>query len=69
MKSRTFSILNFLALNLLVFALYLNFVHTDNNTAPTVGTEKQTTKESGAAENNDSYSKSFRAGQKTASLN
>ena len=30
MKARFFKVLNFLAFNLLFFALYLNFVHKDN---------------------------------------
>ena len=32
MKKRIFRVLNFFAFNLLFFALYLNFVHKDNNT-------------------------------------
>jgi hypothetical protein len=31
MKKRLSRVLNFLALNLLFFALYLNFIHKDNN--------------------------------------
>lgn len=31
MKKRVFHVLNFLAFNLLFFALYLNFIHKDNN--------------------------------------
>jgi hypothetical protein len=31
MKRRLFRILNFVALNILFFALYLNFVHSDHN--------------------------------------
>ena len=34
MKKRTFNILNFLALNVLFFAVYLNFIHKDINTLP-----------------------------------
>lgn len=36
MKKRTFNLLNFLALNVLFFAVYLNFIHKDANTLPTV---------------------------------
>jgi hypothetical protein len=32
MKKRISKVLNFFAFNLLFFALYLNFVHKDNNT-------------------------------------
>lgn len=31
MKKRLFRVLNFCALNVLFFALYLNFIHKDNN--------------------------------------
>ena len=31
MKRRIFQVFNFLAFNLLFFALYLNFIHKDNN--------------------------------------
>jgi hypothetical protein len=34
MKSRISKVLNFFAFNLLFFALYLNFVHKDNNASP-----------------------------------
>ncbi len=36
MKKRVFNVLNFLALNVLFFALYLNFIHKDTNTLPAV---------------------------------
>lgn len=36
MKKRAFNLLNFLALNILFFALYLNFIHKDTNTLPAV---------------------------------
>lgn len=35
MKKRLSRVLNFFAFNLLFFALYLNFIHKDNNTAET----------------------------------
>jgi hypothetical protein len=34
MKKRAFALLNFLALNVLFFAVYLNFIHKDVNTLP-----------------------------------
>ncbi len=33
MKKRLLTVLNFLAFNLLFFALYLNFIHRDNNSS------------------------------------
>jgi len=36
MKKRAFNVLNFLALNVLFFALYLNFIHKDTNVLPAV---------------------------------
>ena len=36
MKKRTLTLLNFLALNVLFFALYLNFFHKDTNVLPAV---------------------------------
>lgn len=36
MKKRIAGVLNFFAFNLLFFALYLNFVHRDNNSQPPV---------------------------------
>ncbi|MEO6071088.1 MAG: hypothetical protein ABIN57_05905 [Chitinophagaceae bacterium] len=35
MKKRTHQLLNFFAFNLLFFALYLNFIHKDNNSSET----------------------------------
>ena len=34
MKKRVFNILNFVALNILFFAIYLNFIHKDVNVFP-----------------------------------
>lgn len=34
MKKRIFNVLNFLALNVLFFAVYLNFIHKDINVLP-----------------------------------
>ena len=39
MKRRITGVLNFFAFNLLFFALYLNFVHKDNNTIPVTTTQ------------------------------
>lgn len=36
MKKRAFNLLNFLALNVLFFALYLNFIHKDTDVLPAV---------------------------------
>lgn len=38
MKKRVFSLLNFLALNILFFAIYLNFIHKDTNVMPAIST-------------------------------
>ena len=40
MKRRVSKILNFIAFNLLFFALYLNFVHKDSNATPVVPTKQ-----------------------------
>ena len=36
MKKRMFALLNFLALNVLFFAIYLNFIHKDTDALPAV---------------------------------
>jgi hypothetical protein len=36
MKHRMFALLNFLALNILFFAIYLNFIHKDTTMLPPV---------------------------------
>ena len=38
MKKRIFNVLNFLALNVLFFAIYLNFIHKDINVLPPAST-------------------------------
>jgi len=43
MKRRLFRVVNFLALNLLFFALYLNFIHKDRNAQPAVHAKGTTT--------------------------
>ncbi len=40
MKRRVSKILNFIAFNLLFFALYLNFVHKDSNETPVITTQQ-----------------------------
>jgi hypothetical protein len=42
MKKRISRVLNFFAFNLLFFALYLNFIHKDNNTQPVPATKSST---------------------------
>jgi hypothetical protein len=42
MKKRISRVLNFLAFNLLFFALYLNFIHKDSNAQATAGTKPST---------------------------
>ena len=42
MKKRTFQMLNFLAFNTLFFALYLNFIHKDNNSSEAFFEKKST---------------------------
>jgi hypothetical protein len=41
MKRRIYKVLNFFAFNLLFFALYLNFIHKDNNAAQEPEKEKK----------------------------
>ncbi|MBA2745918.1 MAG: hypothetical protein H0U44_06820 [Flavisolibacter sp.] len=48
MKKRLFRILNFFALNVLFFALYLNFIHKDNNTITPVKGARTTQLQQGA---------------------
>jgi hypothetical protein len=43
MKKRISRVLNFFAFNLLFFALYLNFVHKDNNNQETLAAPKTVT--------------------------
>jgi hypothetical protein len=51
MKNRVRKITNFFAFNLLFFALYLNFIHKDNNAMPVTNAQKTTTAFSGTTEN------------------
>lgn len=57
MKKRISRVLNFLAFNLLFFALYLNFIHKDNNTqpAPTPKTVSATSKGTVLVSNPEQY--------------
>lgn len=49
MKKRLFRILNFCALNILFFALYLNFIHKDNNTIAPVQGARSASMQQGAS--------------------
>jgi len=42
MKKRIFKVLNFLALNILFFAIYLNFIHKDINVLPAAASKAAT---------------------------
>jgi len=53
MKTSTFRLLNFFAINLLLLALYLNFVHKDNNTAPVIPVKNTTEQRAGSKQRND----------------
>ena len=67
MKTRTYQVLNFIAINLLLLALYLNFIHKDNNTAPSIptqGTVHQRTASSPGADQHTTHSE-----EKTSVLN
>ena len=57
MKTSTFRLLNFVAINLLLLALYLNFIHEDNNTAPEIPVKNPTEQRTSAKENNDQLTK------------
>lgn len=50
MKKRVFNVLNFLALNVLFFAIYLNFIHKDSNVLPAVSAASNVAVKSLAAE-------------------
>jgi len=50
MKKRVFNVLNFLALNVLFFAIYLNFIHKDTNVLPAVSAASNVAVKSLAAE-------------------
>jgi hypothetical protein len=57
MKTSTFRLLNFVAINLLLMALYLNFIHEDNNQAPEVPVKNTTEQRTSDKENNDQLTK------------
>lgn len=70
MKTSTFRLLNILAINLLLLALYLNFIHKDNNTAPQIPVKVTTEQRTASASNSNELIKtSTPAGQRSASLN
>jgi hypothetical protein len=72
MKKRISRILNFFAFNLLFFALYLNFIHKDNNvqSTPVAKTTMETTaKGTVLVTNPEQYlNKTNKAGTQTARL-
>lgn len=51
MKTSTFRLLNFVAINLLLLALYLNFIHKDNNTAPEIPVKSTTGQRASSKQN------------------
>lgn len=57
MKTSTFRLLNFVAINLLLLALYLNFVHEDNNTAPEIPVKTTTDQRGSSTQHNDQLTK------------
>jgi hypothetical protein len=71
MKTRSYQILNFLAVNLLLLALYLNFIHKDNNTAPAVPAKETTTQRRTAAQATHLFTNTTSAAmdQRSAALN
>lgn len=68
MKTRTFPILNIIAINLLLLALYLNFIHKDNNIAPTIPV-KQSTEERTATATGNNSSNTITLEEETTALN
>ena len=54
MKTRTFPILNIIAINLLLLALYLNFIHKDNDTLPTIPVKESSAERTATAAGNNS---------------
>jgi len=64
MKKRISRVLNFFAFNLLFFALYLNFVHKDNNsqTLPVSKNTVATTKGTVLVSNPEQYLRSQKEG-------
>ena len=59
MKKRMLTVLNFLAFNLLFFALYLNFIHRDNNSAAVIANHSKQVSAKGTVviDNPDAYLK------------
>lgn len=70
MKIQTFKILNIIAINLLLLALYLNFIHKDNNTAPTIPAKEPTTQRRTSAQHTQLFMNATPAAdQQSAALN
>jgi hypothetical protein len=55
MKKRIFQVLNFFAFNLLFFALYLNFIHKDNNSPEPVSRHSTATTSTVLVKNPEQY--------------
>jgi hypothetical protein len=55
MKKRLSRILNFFAFNLLFFALYLNFIHKDNNAPATASPQSNSVQGTVLVSNPDQY--------------
>jgi hypothetical protein len=52
MKTRSSRLLNIFGINLLLLALYLNFIHEDNNTAPELPVKRSTQQRTISQQNN-----------------
>ncbi|HEY1114719.1 MAG TPA: hypothetical protein VGE66_14210 [Chitinophagaceae bacterium] len=66
MKTSTFRLLNILAINLLLLALYLNFIHEDNNTAPEVPVKTTTQQPASSRQEGESLTKTATSSTKQA---
>lgn len=70
MRTRTSRLLNIIGINLLLLALYLNFIHEDNNTAPQIPVKASAKQHTTSKQNNDRLTKAATAmGKKGTALN
>lgn len=69
MKTSTFRLLNFLAINLLLLALYLNFIHKDNNTAPEIPVKNATEQRAASRQSNDHLTRTNAMNKQGTALN
>lgn len=69
MKTTSFRLLNILAVNLLLLALYLNFIHKDNNTPPVIPAKATTTQRTASVQNTDQLVKKTNTAQRNTALN